>query len=384
MGGPFYLMGLVVVLVALTGALCALTPWLMRKQECFAVTVPESAQRDARLVSFKHRYTAAMAVVTVVDIAVMAGAIAAAGSSPMQSLSDPRVASVFAWGAVAGCLAPAVASFCLMLHYRSCVQAIKREEGWSSQRAEAAAFVFEGDVPGPVSLAWNLLYVPVICATAAIGVVGYPSMPDPVPMHVGFAGNVTDYASKSPGVVAFPVLVQVFLFVCFVFCHWQIMRSKRPIDPARPATSALAYGVFARAQSVFLLVVGLLMSAGIGATFMMSSLGWLSLGQAALVVGVLVLLVLVGAVGMAVVYGQSGARVMRRLEESGELRADDDEHWKLGILYWNPDDASVFLLGRFGIGWTVNLARPAAWAMLVGFVVLTEAFVLGVYALVGL
>ena len=47
---------------------------------------------------------------------------------------------------------------------------------------------------------------------------------------------------------------------CFAFCHWMILRSKRPSNPKSPATSAVDYGLFARAQSVFLLATGILLS----------------------------------------------------------------------------------------------------------------------------
>jgi uncharacterized membrane protein len=40
---------------------------------------------------------------------------------------------------------------------------------------------------------------------------------------------------------------------------------------------------------------------------------------------------------------------------------DDDQHWKLGQFYYNKNDPALFLEKRFGIGWTVNLARPLAW-----------------------
>jgi uncharacterized membrane protein len=35
--------------------------------------------------------------------------------------------------------------------------------------------------------------------------------------------------------------------------------------------------------------------------------------------------------------------------------------WKLGIFYYNPEDKRTFLPKRFGIGWTLNFARPAAY-----------------------
>ena len=35
-----------------------------------------------------------------------------------------------------------------------------------------------------------------------------------------------------------------------------------------------------------------------------------------------------------------------------------------GIFYFNPDDPAVWVPKRFGIGYTLNFARPAAWIVL--------------------
>ena len=74
-------------------------------------------------------------------------------------------------------------------------------------------------------------------------------------------------------------------------------------------------------------------------------------------------------------YGQNGARLLTRMSEADSMPSDDDRYWKLGIFYYNPDDASLFLPERFGIGWTINWGRPAAWALTAGFVLVTAAFV---------
>ncbi|RYQ26433.1 hypothetical protein PG2029B_1029 [Bifidobacterium pseudolongum subsp. globosum] len=60
------------------------------------------------------------------------------------------------------------------------------------------------------------------------------------------------------------------------------------------------------------------------------------------------------------------------------MPSDDDAHWKLGVFYANHDDASVFVPKRFGIGWTVNIARPATWALLVVAAALTVGVVVAV------
>jgi uncharacterized membrane protein len=40
-----------------------------------------------------------------------------------------------------------------------------------------------------------------------------------------------------------------------------------------------------------------------------------------------------------------------------------DAMWRAGgLVYYNPSDASVLVAKRYGFGWTLNFARPAAWA----------------------
>lgn len=85
---------------------------------------------------------------------------------------------------------------------------------------------------------------------------------------------------------------------------------------------------------------------------------------------------IVGAVVLSVVYGQAGSRLFSRMRGGSEMLADDDRFWKAGIFYCNPNDASLFLLARFGIGWTFNFARPAVWAIMGACIVLTVAFVM--------
>jgi uncharacterized membrane protein len=41
-----------------------------------------------------------------------------------------------------------------------------------------------------------------------------------------------------------------------------------------------------------------------------------------------------------------------------------DACWKLGLFYFNPDDAALFVEKRIGIGYTINFARGTAWVIL--------------------
>lgn len=360
------------------GLFLALMPWLQRRHECFSVTVPAAAQADPRLRALKQRYSILMVALTLVLCVVVPVA-----SLSGDGLSTPAGEVRFVILLVGGSLGLCLVSFVVMLAFRRKVQAIKAAEGWRATSSRVSAAVSEGDIPQAISLKWNLAYLPVILMCGILGAVLYDSMPDMVAMNMDLAGNVSNWTPKSPSIVVFPLVVQGFIAACFVFSHWSISKSKRPLDPSAPAASALAYGMFARAQSIYLVAGGLALAAALGVVFMLSSAEVIGLGTAAVMVMAVAMLLVIGAVGISVVYGQAGSRVFVRLQGEDLIPADEDAHWKLGVFYFNPEDPSLFLPERFGVGWTVNLARPAVWAIMIAGVVITVGFVVGISLLVG-
>ena len=369
------LMVFLVAIIFLSGALLAATPWFMKKGECFAATIPESAQADERFLAFRKRYAAVVLAVTLI-CAVALGAVSNVALGKMGSAPDSdSLSSILVAAIVAAATIPLIASFALMLHYRKRVEAIKREEGWKAERDEAVALIGFEEAPVPPSLAWNVVYVPIVLITLAIGLALYPSTPDLVPTHFDFAGNVNQWTPKGPALIAFPLLFEVFMAACFIFSHWMAIRSKKDVDPARPAISAYAYGAFARAECILLLVGGSVLTAVLGIVMILMMTEILSM-LVTIALIIVATLILVGAtIAISVVYGQSGSRLVKRLEENGDIITDNDEHWKAGVFYWNKDDASLILPKRFGVGWTMNWARPAAWLIVGGFTLASIAFV---------
>ena len=74
-------------------------------------------------------------------------------------------------------------------------------------------------------------------------------------------------------------------------------------------------------------------------------------------------------VAMAVLarLGQGGSRVVATSETPPSTSAlpvgdrTQDHYWKLGFFYFNPDDEATLIEARFGLGYTLNFARPATW-----------------------
>jgi uncharacterized membrane protein len=86
------------------------------------------------------------------------------------------------------------------------------------------------------------------------------------------------------------------------------------------------------------------------------SLGLLPLGF----VFVLVVIVVLARLGQ----GGSRLATARASSTPSAVPVGDrtlDRYWKLGIFYFNPDDSAIFVEKRFGLGYSLNFARPTTW-----------------------
>ena len=361
------------LIIPLCGALAAIVPYFQPRTQVFAVTVPSAANTDPFLKSLKRRYAGIMLAST----AVLSAACVA--------LAMLRQTGAFFAMLVLGTLALLFESYALMLIFRRAVTAYKKQQGWAARSQQAVASIGGNSEAAPrgLSLKWSFAYLPVVFVTIAIASAGYPSMPDQIPMHISFDGTVEEWANKSVGVALFPVALEVFLIAVMVFCHWQMLVSKKWKEPGSPASSAWAYGMFARANTIVIVGCGGLVVAAVGIALELYIAGAIGIDAALFAMLASCVPLVVASIVVSVVYGQSGSRVFRRMQANEEMLVDDDEHWKLGVFYWNSADASVFVPERFGFGWTINCARPAAWAIIGTFFLVTAAFVAAAIAMIG-
>lgn len=362
---------LLFLMVLAVSVLVTVTPWLMPATECFTVSVPHGSRSQEPLKGLMRAYLFQMSAVCALCLLSWPLTFALTKLDLNMQGGTWQFTVLMA----ATLLVPLFASFVLMLHYRRRVQAIKRERGWHVSRPQAAAFVGPEDFPEPLSLAWNLFYLPLIAGMAIFALANYDRFPEQIPMNINFDGSVTTYEPKSMITVLFPALLTAFMGIVFTGTHWGIKASKKPIDPAAPASSALAYARFARIQSILQLVGGLGISALTGVSFYASSLGTLPMSSCMLIVliGTISYVALVMVMSLAV--GQSGARIAGEVPGT-RMGVDDDRHWLLGSVYFNPQDPSIFVPKRFGIGWTTNAGRWESWALVAALVAVTVLFVM--------
>ena len=59
-----------------------------------------------------------------------------------------------------------------------------------------------------------------------------------------------------------------------------------------------------------------------------------------------------------------------------EFDRQNNDLWKWGIVYYNPNDPSVWVEKRFGIGWTLNFAHKESWFIIMIILAIPVAFLI--------
>jgi len=328
-------------------------PYLTRRTESFGVSIEEKYYDDPDIRGMRRTYAT---VTGTVSLLVIIASLAAAARLDEEQLG-------WLLPAAAGVMLAVHLVLYLRFHFR--MRAMKRERGLVSaemqQTVVDTGFYREKRA---YSMVWLIPHLLVTAATAWICVFNYDAFPDRIVMQYGLDGTPTRVVDKSRGNVLFPVWMQLLMIVFFSIVNYSISASKQQIDAADPRGSLRRNLIFRRKWSAFTLTAGFLLTVLFGSIPLQQLMGFDFGIQMALMLTIVVI-ILLWTLRLGFVTGQGGSRI--RLPDgasgaaAGKVNRDDDKYWILGQFYFNPDDPALFLEKRFGIGWTMNFARPLAW-----------------------
>ncbi len=339
--------------VLLIGVLHWLMPSLVPPTVPFGVRVPRDHADEPVIARQRRRYRGVTAVVTV---AAVAGVLLAHG--------HPQAVP-----AAAG--AELLAGLVLYLHARRRITVVKVAEDWFGGRRQVATAdsALRTD-PERYPWAWAVPPVVLTAATVIVGAVAYPGIPARIPTHFGADGRPDHYAARSLNAVFGPVLAQVLTTALLLAVAWLVVRSAARLDAEDPQASR-RHRMFVSAIARGLLAL----TVGLDLTFLFVSLSaWDLLPYGNAVAALATLPSMAGVVALIAVVvrtGQGGARLPLGggpAMSAAVINRDDDRLYRWGLIYFNADDPALFVPKRFGVGWTVNMARPIAWVLLAGFV----------------
>lgn len=343
------------VLTALLVCLGWLTPSLSSRTVRFGVRVPDDRVADPVVQRETRRFRTTLLIAGAIIAAVGVGLVLTAGVALVPA---PVLAQLIVW---------------YLLYYRAnrVITAAKEEGGWFAGKRQAvtADTTLRSDPP-KFPWAWLLLPVLVVVASAVLGVIRYPELPDPMPMHFDINGVADRFAPKSVGSVFTVVFIQFGLTVLLCAIAALVFRGPADVDPARPAASVRAHREFITRLGKGFIALATLIDLGLLATDLAM---WNGSPNPGVLLPLTLGPILVGVALLVVIIVRRN-RDREPDEHTGLSHRDDDNNWIGGILYRNADDPSWFVQRRFGVGWTVNVGNRVALVTCVSLTLVVIAF----------
>jgi uncharacterized membrane protein len=343
-------MGFSWVLVVLA---TAFTPYFIRKNICFGISIPEREYQNPQMKALRRNYSISCLAV---------GFVMGIGSTVCYTWMP---AENTMWIQLGGLLLYLAASFLIYFLLRSKVKAVKQASDWEMETKAVTEISLKSGKTIPI--AWYLLYLAITAVTIIAAVLKYPSLPQQIPMHYNIAGEVDRYASKSMGTFAIMPVMQILIGLLFAGISLGIGMSKRQRSFKR--TQA-----FRGRMSIALFAIGFMVM--LLFTFVQLSMLTILDNKLMMVLPMAFLaVVFIICLYLAVKVGQGGSR-LKISDDTSVNKVDDDRYWLGGFLYFNKNDPSLFVEKRFGIGYTLNFGNPKSLVIICMLVVLIAALLL--------
>jgi uncharacterized membrane protein len=215
---------------------------------------------------------------------------------------------------------------------------------------EASLAPHSSQLPG----GWMLQFGPLaILAVVALYLgVHWAEIPDRFAVHWGANGMPNGYSTRTPTGVYAPLLLAAAIVIMISLLAYAVSHFARraPVEGEPAAISDFPHRI-----AVSLLGVEYLIAA------MFSLVGLLPLTGGS---GIAPIVILTAAILLSAVF--LGRWISHGHADPTHSAGDGtpDACWKLGLFYFNPDDAALFVEKRIGIGYTINFARGSAWVVL--------------------
>jgi len=349
----FYFCGTLIVIGAVEAAIFWMAPRWERPGLFFAVTVsPEfRSSRKGHNILWVYR------MLVIALIAIGAGLIVAGESPQRWALLILGIA----WLAFGPMVAFLIARESVLPH---AAQSVVVQEFMKAPRAAHS--------PG----GWLLQVGPfAILAAAAIFLrMNWARIPEIFPIHWGIDGRPNGWSVRTPAGVYGPLMMGASIIAGLALVTYGVLHEARvvrvPGAPSQTRDLPHQVGYFLSGIEYFLAVVFAFVS-------LMPLMGPPNIAFLLIFPIVLIAVVFVAAHQL----NQKSARTLPAavLPGADGVFGDGtlDQHWKLGIFYYNPDDPALMVEKRLGIGYTLNFARGRAWLILVLLLVIPVALAIG-------
>lgn len=197
-----------------------------------------------------------------------------------------------------------------------------------------------------------------LAAAAIFLQANWQRLPRRFPVHWGLNGTPDQWAERTWRSVDGPLLAGVLAIALVQLLGFLIVAAS---PRARMAETADWTACFRRANLRLIVAMGWTLAA----LFAVLALNPYLSGGDSLVIPAWLMVAAILVVTAAFIWP-----IVRICQESGSgSDGTPDECWKLGQIYYNPNDPALLVEKRFGVGYTINFGNRASW-LLVALLVL--------------
>jgi len=324
------------------GLLMLATPALSRGSTYFAVTVPTDFPKSAVGRAILRRYQAVTIASTLLSLALIA---------PLVLFFGQDAAALVAF--LIAALLPIAGALAAFIHCRGVALSYSQDD--SGTREVTLQRDSLGDIlPRPLWL--HVVPYAVLAAAVAWLAWNWSTIPDSVVVSLGGESGVTRSPRSLLTVFGLPVIMTLTAIFCHAIMAQGLIIRRLPGHRGRVLSiNRVLLGV----------VWGVAVLGAYDSLVVLYDESWIT-GA----IGVTVHLVVIAFILLLPIWMLATGQFARPGEPAEGDRSPDDS-WKLGLFYFNPDDPALWVEVRFGVGYTVNFARPSAWLLTGGTLCLT-------------
>jgi uncharacterized membrane protein len=218
-----------------------------------------------------------------------------------------------------------------------------------------------------VSKLWFVPAIVVILLNLLLIGVNYKKIPVLIPSHIDITGKAIQFVYKSHLNVFFIPFLSIFNL--FVFCgiYFIIKKSKQETVGINIQKTILQDRHFKYLWSGYLVLLNFVLSIYFTIISLHIDRLFILPNELFSIINiVLPNLILTSAILLVIKTGQSGSRLKVKSKEIViNFDPSDDDYWKYGLFYYNPDDPAIFIEKKIGIGWTLNFGHPISFVLLI-------------------
>lgn len=346
------------------------TPRMSRKDLIFGVFIPFDRAKDIEIQKISKKYSIELTIFTVITLLIYFLLL-------NTIIKSPLIIILFTFVIMIG-------YFLIFLRAYNKTKNYKAENNLTGTKKQVVyvntAMSQKLRNNAVISFYWFIIPIFISLINFVLPIIRYDELPAKIAIHWNIQGAADNFVNKSMGAVIMHGLILLFTVILLAFTNLSIAISKNRIDASSPISSSQKLFKFKKVNSIIIYSLTVVISTLI-TVLNMNSLNIISIDISSLTPVFIILLISIILLPIIIEFkfGQGGNNLKNGADEKVDntvSNVDDDSFWKLGSIYYNPNDPSLFVEKRFGVGWTLNFGNKKAIVISIVFLIFILSIIL--------